>query len=69
MHTLDQVFQHPQTLARNMIIRMGHPGVGELKLVGTPLKFSHTPVTYRLAPPLAGEHNYLFEGGNKHDEL
>ncbi|CUA80706.1 CaiB/BaiF CoA transferase family protein [Anoxybacillus suryakundensis] len=70
VHTLDQVFQHPQTLARNMIIRMDHPDVGELKLVGTPLKFSHTPVTYRLAPPLAGEHNHLFiEGGSKHDEL
>ncbi|WP_461201832.1 CaiB/BaiF CoA transferase family protein [Anoxybacillus sp. TBDG-1] len=70
VHTLDQVFQHPQTLARNMIIRMDHPHVGELKLVGTPLKFSHTPVTYRLAPPLAGEHNHLFiKGGSKHDEL
>ncbi|GAC90516.1 acyl-CoA transferase [Anoxybacillus flavithermus NBRC 109594] len=70
VHTLDQVFQHPQTLARNMIIRMDHPDVGELNLVGTPLKFSHTPVTYRLAPPLAGEHNHLFiKGGSKHDEL
>ncbi|MBA2879515.1 crotonobetainyl-CoA:carnitine CoA-transferase CaiB-like acyl-CoA transferase [Anoxybacillus kamchatkensis] len=70
VHTLDQVFQHAQTHARNMLIHMDHPDVGTLKLVGTPLKFSHTPVTYRFAPPLAGEHNDLFiKGGKKLDEL
>ncbi len=65
VHTLDQVFQHAQTHARNMLIHMDHPDVGTLKLVGTPLKFSHTPVTYRFAPPLAGEHNDLFIKGGK----
>lgn len=29
---------------------------GEVELVGSPLKLGATPVTYRNAPPRAGEH-------------
>jgi crotonobetainyl-CoA:carnitine CoA-transferase CaiB-like acyl-CoA transferase len=35
---------------------MGHPEIGDLKLVGSPLKFSDTPVDYKLPPPGLGEH-------------
>ncbi|MGG6431566.1 CaiB/BaiF CoA transferase family protein [Anoxybacillus sp. D401a] len=57
VYTIHEAFQHPQTLARDMIVNMEHPHVGTLKLVGSPLKFSETAVSYRLFPPLAGEHN------------
>ena len=57
VYTIHEAFQHPQTLARDMIVNMKHPHVGTLKLVGSPLKFSETAVSYRLSPPLAGEHN------------
>ncbi|WP_297990977.1 CaiB/BaiF CoA-transferase family protein [uncultured Anoxybacillus sp.] len=57
VYTIHEAFQHPQTLARDMIVNMEHPHVGTLKLVGSPLKFSETAVSYRLSPPLAGEHN------------
>ena len=30
---------------------------GEIDLIGNPLKFSKTPVSYRQAPPKCGEHN------------
>jgi formyl-CoA transferase len=54
--TLDKVFTEPQVDAREMLIHMQHEEIGDLRLVGSPLKFSDTPVTYKLAPPRLGEH-------------
>jgi crotonobetainyl-CoA:carnitine CoA-transferase CaiB-like acyl-CoA transferase len=54
--SLDKVFAEPQVSAREMLVTMEHPTIGELPLVGSPLKFSHTPVEYRLPPPRLGEH-------------
>ena len=56
VHTLDKVFAEPQVEAREMLVTMEHPSIGDLPLVGSPLKFSQTPVTYRLPPPRLGEH-------------
>jgi len=55
INTLDEVFSMPQVEAREMLIHMEHPEIGDLKLVGSPLKFSDTPVKYRLPPPGLGE--------------
>ena len=56
INTLDKVFSMPQVEAREMLIHMQHAEIGDLKLVGSPLKFSETPVEYKLAPPRLGEH-------------
>jgi crotonobetainyl-CoA:carnitine CoA-transferase CaiB-like acyl-CoA transferase len=56
INTLDQVFAEPQVAAREMLVPMKHPETGDLRLVGSPLKFSETPVAYRLPPPRLGEH-------------
>jgi glutaryl-CoA transferase len=56
INTLDRVFAEPQVAAREMLIHMKHPEIGDLKLVGLPLKFSDTPVGYKLPPPKLGEH-------------
>lgn len=56
INTLDQVFAEPQVEAREMLIEMEHPVIGRLPLVGSPLKFSKTPVEYKLPPPRLGEH-------------
>jgi crotonobetainyl-CoA:carnitine CoA-transferase CaiB-like acyl-CoA transferase len=56
INTLDQVFAMPQVETREMLIQMKHSEVGDLRLVGSPLKFSETPVDYKLAPPRLGEH-------------
>lgn len=56
INTLDKVFATPQVEAREMLIQMDHPSIGELSMVGSPLKFSDTPVEYRLPPPGLGEH-------------
>jgi crotonobetainyl-CoA:carnitine CoA-transferase CaiB-like acyl-CoA transferase len=45
-----------QTLARGLIVRLEHPTLGEVRSIANPVKFSNTPLTYRLPPPLLGEH-------------
>jgi formyl-CoA transferase len=56
INNLEQVFSMPQVEAREMLIHMEHPTIEELPLVGSPLKFSDTPVEYKLPPPRLGEH-------------
>ena len=56
INDLERVFSMPQVEAREMLIHVGHPEIGDLRLVGSPLKFSETPVEYRLPPPRLGEH-------------
>jgi len=56
VQTIDQVFADPQVLARDMIWTVPHPTAGEVRLTGSPLKLSETPVTCRAHPPLLGEH-------------
>ncbi|MFA7669533.1 MAG: CaiB/BaiF CoA-transferase family protein [Burkholderiaceae bacterium] len=47
----------PQVLARDIIVEMQHPEKGLIKTAASPLRFSRTPVSYRIAPPLVGEHS------------
>lgn len=56
VQTLDEVFADPQVLARDMVWNVPHPTAGEIRLVGSPLKLSETPVACRSHPPLLGEH-------------
>ena len=56
INSLDNVFSMPQVEARQMLIHMEHPEIEDLRLVGSPLKFSDTPVDYKLPPPKRGEH-------------
>ena len=58
INTLDQVFEDPQVQARGMKISIPYPyaGKGSVDLIGSPLKLSETPVSYRRAPPSLGEH-------------
>jgi crotonobetainyl-CoA:carnitine CoA-transferase CaiB-like acyl-CoA transferase len=51
-----QVFEEPQVKARGVRIELGHAAAGRLPLVASPMRFSGTPIEYRLAPPLLGEH-------------
>ncbi|CAG9269195.1 L-carnitine dehydratase/bile acid-inducible protein F [Paraburkholderia unamae] len=51
-----QAFSNPQVVHREMRRTMAHPAIGEMPFVANPVKFSGTPVQYRRAPPLLGEH-------------
>jgi crotonobetainyl-CoA:carnitine CoA-transferase CaiB-like acyl-CoA transferase len=56
INTVDKVFSMPQVEAREMLIHMEYEEIGDLRLVGSPLKFSDTSVEYGLPPPRLGEH-------------
>lgn len=57
VNTLPEVFADPQVIARGMVTEMTHPlSAKPVKLLANPLKFSDTPVTYRLPPPVLGQH-------------
>ena len=58
-----QVFEEPQVKARGVKIELEHPAAGKLPLVASPMRFSATPVEYRLAPPLLGQHSEEILGG------
>lgn len=56
VNTLDRVFRDPQVIDRSLKIEMVHTQAGPLPLIASPVRLSDTPVEYRLAPPLLGEH-------------
>jgi crotonobetainyl-CoA:carnitine CoA-transferase CaiB-like acyl-CoA transferase len=56
INNLAEAFADPQVHARAMTVAMPHPLTDALRLVASPLKLSATPVQYRCAPPLLGQH-------------
>jgi crotonobetainyl-CoA:carnitine CoA-transferase CaiB-like acyl-CoA transferase len=56
INAVDKALDDPHAAAREMVVTMAHPGAGSVRLIGSPMKFSGTPVEYRRPPPLLGEH-------------
>ncbi|UFH49454.1 CaiB/BaiF CoA transferase family protein [Pseudomonas sp. KNUC1026] len=56
VNDLAQVFADPQVQARGLAINLEHALAGALPQVASPIRLSDTPVQYRHAPPLLGEH-------------
>jgi len=56
INTIEQVFADPQVQHREMQVELEHPKAGKVAGVGNPVKFSETPVEYRSAPPMLGQH-------------
>jgi formyl-CoA transferase len=56
VNAIDQVFADPQVLAREMVVEMPHPKAGTVRVAGSPLKLSRTPVRLTEPPPLLGQH-------------
>jgi crotonobetainyl-CoA:carnitine CoA-transferase CaiB-like acyl-CoA transferase len=57
INDLAGVFADPQVQARSLRMTMQHPTQGTMPQVASPMNFSATPVSYRLAPPELGEHS------------
>jgi len=51
-----QVFADPQVRARGLAISLPHALGGVVPQVASPIRLSETPVEYRRAPPMLGEH-------------
>ncbi len=58
INTVAEALATPQVAARDMSITMPYKPAasGVVDLIGNPIKFSKTPVTYRIPPPTCGEH-------------
>lgn len=58
VNDLDQVFSDPQVVERQMKISMNYENSesGDVDLIGSPIKMSGSPVSYRRPPPGVGEH-------------
>lgn len=71
INTLDKVFKNEQVLNRQMIQEIEHPEAGTIKLLGSPLKLSDTPVKIERHPPIHGEHTeeVLVELGYDQQEI
>jgi crotonobetainyl-CoA:carnitine CoA-transferase CaiB-like acyl-CoA transferase len=53
--SIEEILNHPQSAAREMILRLAHPVLGEIRTTGLAAKLSDTPGRIT-RPPLAGEH-------------
>lgn len=56
INDLAQMFADPQVKARGLAIDIPHSLGGSVPQVASPIRLSQTPVEYRNAPPLLGEH-------------
>jgi len=55
INDLAGVFADPQVLHRGLRVEMPHAAGGSAAQVANPIRFSATPIDYRLAPPLLGQ--------------
>ena len=56
LEEMPDVFEHPQTQARDLKVELEHPTAGVTSFLGIPYKMSNTPAEVRQPPPLLGEH-------------
>ena len=68
--TVEEMFKHPQTAAREMLLKLPHPELGEYLTTGLAAKLESTPGKIT-RPPLVGEHTdeVLAEHGYSEEEL
>jgi len=56
INDIDDIFSEPYASERQLVRQLEHPLAGEVATVANPVRFSATPVQYRSAPPLLGQH-------------
>jgi CoA:oxalate CoA-transferase len=56
VNNVKEMVESPPAQAREMIIEMEHRKAGIIKMAGSPIKASLTPLSTRCPPPLLGEH-------------
>lgn len=53
----DETWADPQVIARDMVVEMSHPIMGDMKTVAPPVKFSDLDFSVRRAAPWLGQHS------------
>ena len=71
IYNMEQVYQDPQVLARDMLVDLEDPDLGTIHNIGIPVKLSATPSRIRRRAPALGEHSeeVLKEHGFSDDEV
>ncbi len=71
INSIGEALADPQSQARGAVVPMPHPLTPDLRLIASPMKLSATPVAYRHAPPLLGQHSdeLLREAGCSAEEI
>ena len=54
---IEDMFEHPQVLAEDLVTRLDHPVVGHYRTMTKPVKFSDTPGPSPVALPTFGQHS------------
>jgi CoA:oxalate CoA-transferase len=54
--SIQELVEHPQIKAREMLAEVDHPVAGRFAIPGFPIKLSATPGTVRTPAPLLGQH-------------
>ena len=53
---INEVFENPQVVERKMKVELEHERLGTVSMVANPIKYSKTPLEYRMPPPMLGQH-------------
>ena len=71
IYNMEQVYQDPQVLARDMLVDTEDPELGTIRNIGVPVKLSATPGSIRRRAPALGEHSaeILMEHGFTESEV
>ena len=56
INSVPEALRDSQALARGLVVKIEHPALHEVRSIANPIRFSDLPVTYRLPPPMLGEH-------------
>jgi crotonobetainyl-CoA:carnitine CoA-transferase CaiB-like acyl-CoA transferase len=54
--SFSEACKDPQIISRNMVFKMIHPKIGEIKVLNSPIKMSRTPPKIKSLAPKVGEH-------------
>ena len=56
VYNMEQAYNDPQVLSRDMLVEIEHPVAGLIKNIGIPVKLSDTPGSIRRPAPSLGQH-------------